>query len=612
VALSLDAAKVMAEVTSQKKARDKRLEGALDLVQKYPGPWWDGTPGEDAQFDPENAAFELISYQMTQLVWANPRWSATTRRPRAQQMVAESIQYGMNRWTTDSDFKTTIEDLAVDNTFCWGVAHTTLAPMTGNYEAEDAPLWPQVSRVSPWDFGFDHRAPTWRRARMLWHEYSMDLDDLRDIAKRDREQPKSKRAGWDMRAIDKLQPRSDEAPESKLLRAWGHESEAPTREQVRLVQVYFPGRILPGEPGPDEGFNGAIATYAIGAGGEANDAVLVQRPRAFFGPRWGPYTVIGTYIVPDCAFPLSLLMATAGHIAQSTRLAQAVDQQVAAYKRFGVVSSKSPTLAKIVRDGKNDHIFSAEIAGDVRELVQTFEYGGTTPGNVAAEQRVLERRNRAMGMDDVQRGHVSGDGTATEVQHAVEAALGRQGYQKTRFQDGIRRIGRTVAWYLFHTDEIVFPLGPEAAQALGIDEQEEAWFHGGDWKDGSGTTFDDLALELEPFSMERPSEAGLQRRGAFLAHVAQLAPALPALAQVGADVRGFLDAWGDANGMPHLSALFPNVESVDLSMIQPMQAQPRLARDVGVVGLVKNYAPKGLQGVGRAEEMPEAAAFGVE
>lgn len=612
MALSLDPTKVVAEIHAQKRARDKHLEGALDLIERYPGPWWTGAPGEDAEWDPENATFEYLSFSMSQLVWENPRWRATTRRPRAQQFVAEAIQHGMNRWTTDSDLKTVLQDLAVDYSFAWSVALTTAAPLVESYEAEDAIMWPQVSRISPWDFGFDHLAPTWRKARMLWHRYWIDKDDLLAAAKKDRELPKVQRAGWSARAIAELTPTSRPKDALARLRGSAGEDQSPDREQVELVQVYFPGRTLPGEPGPNEGFNGVLATYALTQGSgssEEGGAVIVQRPRPFYGPRWGPYTVAGSYIVPDCAFPLSLLVATAGHIAQSTRIAQAVDSQVAAYKRLLLVSNTDPKLAQLIKDGKSDHVYPTQQVGDLAGRFASLEVGGTTAANVAAERRVLERRNRAMGMDDVQRGSVTGEGTATEVQHAVEAALGRQGYVRGRFQDGVRRIGRTVAWYLYHMDEIVFPLGPDAAQALGLGEQDEAWFHGGDEGEGEGASFDDLGLELEPFSLERTSEAMLQRRGAFLLQVAQIAPALPMLQQAGADVRGFLDALGDANGMPHLSGLFPNVESVDLSQIQAAEAQPRLAKDVGLRGMMESFAPKGMAGAGSGSKFPATEEF---
>lgn len=507
-------------------------------------------------------------------------------------MVAEALGYGMNRWTTDSDFKTTLEDAAVDYSFSWCVAHTTLAPRPEHYEAEDAPLWPQVSRLSPWEFGFDNRAKTWRQSRMLWHEYRLDKDDLERRAKADRKLPKEQREGWILEAAQGLPYVS--YPEGKRPMLW--KRDGPERNEVKVLEVFLPSHQIDGAPGPADGFNGTKLT--IGVGANDTGGAYLKPPEPFFGPRWGPYTVGGAYIVPDCPFPLSLLMATAGHIEQSSRLAQAVDAQVAAYKRLLLASAGAPHLAKLIKDGRNDFVYSADGVSNLEQLIRQYEIGGTTPGNVAAEQRAINKRNRAMGMDEVQRGNVTGEGTATEVQLAVEAALGRQGYIKGRFQDFVKRVGKTVAWYLFHTDEIVFALGPEAIEALGLEEDQEAWFVGGSFDDGSGTTFDDLGLEIEPFSMERQADASLRQRGEFIANLVQLAPALAALGQMGADVKGIIDAYGDSYGMPNASRFFPGIESVDPSVIQPAEAEPRLARDVGIAGLLRQF--QGGRGAGNS------------
>jgi hypothetical protein len=527
-------------------------------------------------------------------------------------MVAEAMNFGLNRWTQDTDLKTVLEDLAVDYSFAWSVAHTSPQPRPEYYEAEDPMLWPQVARISPWDFGFDHRAKTWRQARMLWHRYKLDRDDLLRRARLDRKRPIEKREGWDYDAIDRLSTSTFGAgawDDDSRSRMWFNRgNEGPSRNELELIEVYLPTQRLDSAPGPEDGFNGTLLTLGVSANG--SDGVHVKAPRPFYGPRWGPYTVAGTYIVPDCPFPLSLLMACSGHIEQSSRLAQAVDQQVQSYKRMMLIAAGQPQLAAIIKNGKNDNVYSLPTVAQLDEFVKQYEVGGTVPGNVAAEQRSINKRNRAMGMDEVQRGNVTGEGTATEVQLAVEASMGRQGYQKGRFQDGVRRIGKTVAWYLFHSDEVIFSLGPEATEQLGLGEDEEAWFMGGSFDEGSGTTFDDLGLEIEPYSMERPTEQFLRARGELLGNVIQMAPLIAQAAQLGGDAKGLLDAYGDAFGMPNLSRLFPGIESADLSAIQPEQAEPRLARDVGVAGLFKSIQPRARSaGNGSGSRMPQPDQF---
>lgn len=610
--LSLDPLRVLEEVKSQAHARDEHLNGVQLLLDAYPGEWWSrgGVSGEAELHNPENASFEYLSYFLGQAVWQNPRWRVTTRRPRAQQMVAEAMGFYMNRWSVDSELKTTLEDLAVDFSFGWGVSHVSPQPTPETYESEDPVLFPQLSRISPFDHGWDHRAPAYRRRRMEWHRYMIDKADLVERAQEDRRLPKRKREGWDLGAIRELNETT--AMDSRLRsKAWARSNDVgwsdPDREQVEVLEVYFPGMQLDGEPGPEDGFNGTVASYGIGQGSDTG-AVVIRPPRPFFGPRWGPYTLYGAYIVPDSPFPLSLLAACGGHIEQSSRLAKAIDRQVEAYKRLLITDDA--ILAKLIRDGKNDHVYTHPMPRP-GEHVAEFTQGGTEQGNVAAEMRSIAKRDRIMGFAENQRGRTTGD-TATDVTYANEAAQSRQGYVRDRYQDGVRRTGRTVAWYAYYTDEIVTPLGEEAWEALGLGEDEEAWFEGGEFEPGSGLTFDDLGLEIEPGSMERPSEQAMARQGETLLGILNMLPAIAAAGQVGGDVKGILDELGKAGGIHQVSRLFPGIESADLSVIQPQEAEPRMKRELGIHGILKSLnrgGQPGGQAAGKPRGAPQAQAF---
>lgn len=86
----------------------------------------------------------------------------------------------------------------------------------------------------------------------------------------------------------------------------------------------------------------------------------------------------------------------------------------------------------------------------------------------------------------------------------------------------MERILKTAGWYLYYDDEVVFPLGSEASKELNT---EEAWFSGGDPTPGSGYTYDDLELQIEAHSMERPDERTTLRRTLdFVNVVASTAP----------------------------------------------------------------------------------------
>lgn len=594
MSLILDTQHLMEEVRADEKARDQRLEGVLELVRRYPGTWWEGPPAPGGEPESENAIFEFCAFAIGQLVWKNPRWRSSTRRPRAQQMVAHAIQFGMNRWSVDTNIKTVLTDLAYDYLFGWCMGHVTETPVPESYESEDPMLWPQVSRLSPLSVGWDHRAPTFRRARLVHHEYTIDKDDLLEQAYRDKELPRGQRQGWRESAIKELTELDQREGRSKELWGSGLWDDGPDRHQVRVKCLWLPGVQLPNKPGPAEGFHGTLVTLGV-SGGKGTEAVELRPPRPFFGPRWGPYTMIGTYVVPDNPFPLSVLLGGAANIEAASRLAAAVDRQVEAYKRILLAGAGDPTLGRLIKDSKNDHVYQTRVAlRDMENLLATFEYGGTNPANLQAEARSLLKRDRILGMDDVQRGRVSGRGTAHEVERAVEGSQNRFATVQGRWEDGVTQIGRTVAWYLYHNDTLQFPLGPEAVEALGLDpELDEPFFEGGTFEEGSGATFDDLGLELEPYSLGQQSDAVLQQRGQLIMTTLQLLPAIAQAQQVGGDVKALLDALGDSFGWPRYSSLFPGIQSADLSVLLPEQAEPRLSRDIGALGVIRGLAAGG-------------------
>ncbi len=590
--LSRDPVKVMAEVLSQAKARDQHLEGAELVMQQYPGAWFtDGGATHSAELHTKNPSFEHISSEMGNMVWANPRWRVSTRRPRAQQLVAEAMHWGMDSWTRDTDLKLTLEDAAVDFEFAWMVLHVSAQPVPESYEAEDPMLYPQLSRLSPWDMGMDHRAPTARRARMFWHRYRIDKEDLEDQAKADRARPRAEREGWDLDAIRSLNTtsaadswlrhsRRGQKPGSMEGSGW----DDVDRQQCEVVSVFFPGMQLPGQPGPDEGFNGTIATYGLSGNGDVNGAVELRKPRGFFGPRWGPYHIKGCYIVPDNPWPLSHLVACAPSNEMAKRVTHAVDQQVINYKRLGITADA--VLAKLIKEAPNDTIHTY-LTANLDNVFTMAEVGGTTKDNVAAEQRSQYHADRMMGFSEQQRGVTTG-ATLGEVEIANTGVAAKGSYRRARYQDGVRAAGRTVAWYMYHTDEIVLPLGEDAILALGLAPGEEAWFVGGNLTEGSGMTFDDLGLEIEPMSMERPSEQMLMRHGEFMIQLANMAPMFPVLAQSGADLKGYIDALGDSYGFNKASRLFPGLDSVDWSQMQPQEVEPRMLKNVGLQGAIRN------------------------
>jgi len=580
--LSLDPKELMREVLASAKARDVRREGIKAMLDKFPGSWWSGCPA-DGEFDPENAGFELVSYLMTQLVWTNPRVNVSTRRPIAQQEVAEAMQFGLNRWIVDSDFKTTLEDHVVDYLYGWCIAHCTLRPREEAYEMEDPPLWPQVTRISPGKFGWDHLCATPRQARILWHEWWADKDDMLERARKDAKLPESKREGWDLGALEDMTTSNAGVT---LLGAMQQDPNdtAVDRKQLRFVSIYLPGHQLDNEPGPAQGFNGTTVVLGCNANGKNNPSsgTIVCPPQPMYGPRWGRYVIGGTYPVPDSPHPLSVILANAGHIEQASRAGQSVSRAIEAYAKIVVTSDTE--IGELIKDGKHTGIYTTRSLQNLSDKLVSLEKGGPTQSMLIGESLIRTRRDRALGFDDVQRGVVTGDGTATEVAEASQAAGARTAQIKGRFQDFARRILKTVAYDLFSTDEIVFAAGPEAAEALGAPEGTEPFFEGGRFEAGSGATFDDLGLDIEPYSMERATDQIRALRAQFYTNVwPMLGQLLPQMVASGWKPKPALRAIGEAYAIPNLEDQV-DMETLMQAAKNPFPGEdpmPRLLRDIG-------------------------------
>ena len=109
----------------------------------------------------------------------------------------------------------------------------------------------------------------------------------------------------------------------------------------------------------------------------------------------------------------------------------------------------------------------------------------------------------------------------------------------------------------------MFPLGADAAKDLGM---EEPYYVGGVTAEETGSSYNDLELEIDAYSMERTSESLKQRRSmeAFqlISNVAQSMPQMPYVKW-----GDLLDKLGDAMNMPDLS------EMIDEQMMQEMVQQ---------------------------------------
>lgn len=129
---------------------------------------------------------------------------------------------------------------------------------------------------------------------------------------------------------------------------------------------------------------------------------------------------------------------------------------------------------------------------------------------------------------------------------------------------------------------------------LGLAPGEEPWFQGGGHSE-SGYSFDDLELEIEPYSMERSSEGLVQKRSLEAHQI--LMGSLPSMQQFpDYPWKDHFAKIGNAMNMPDMADLVTDELlarfAADLQRTQESEAaamqqssQPRMKKDVGGGGV---------------------------
>lgn len=556
--LNVNASSLLEEIRAAERLRDKHLSSFGEQVERFHGPYWKGD-SMNADYSPENHYYEYISLMVPRLIFDNPRVRVSTRRPGSQKFVAEAVRHALNRWAKDTSLRKVLRDTATDMLFNFSVVMTSeevnksLKPQmdtTGNSK----PMWPTCTRIPQNKFFIDPAATGIHDARFVGHKWIRDHEDLLDLAHDDKD------AGWNVEAIENLKPTTDE---KELGRP---EKDLPDRDEVVCYEVWIPEIELEDSLGPEEGFHGTIYTLGVVSGGDDDEEdrrAMIREPRPYYGPRWGPYTMFGVYKVPNAIYPLSPLMAIEGQVQDLNDHVLATSRSADQYKKLILVDNTDPKFAQRVKDAHDNYVIP--VSGLERQRVVQAEVGGMTAQQLSYIQTARERLDRNSGIHDAQRGNVEGRGTATEIQVATEASTVRMAYIRQQFTDAVEQLLRTVAWFFYYDDRVIIPLGEEGQRALGL---EDPWLVGGDHDPESGATFDDLELEIEPYSMARTTEGQHQQRVMQMYQlILQTAPLMPQMPFV--NWKELLYHLGDAMNYPEIGEL------IDTTMAQGMGEQQR-------------------------------------
>jgi len=618
--LNLSAANMLDEIRASKDFLDYFLKDWTEDMGRYHGPGYRKDYKTDLT-DPENHAFEWVSLIVPQLVFGNPRVKVSTSRIGAQRHVAKAMQFALNRWCRDTNMRKVNEKLGVDYGMKWAVAITMPGYTEGFSEREDPRNWPTVRRISPRRYIWDHLATEMEEVRFQGHVTIRDKDDVLREAKSDKT--------WDMKGLRAI----TEGYGINEFRNEEFQEGYPARKEIAYYDLWIPevnGKnvdllrkygISPPEQKYVEGkHHGIWVTLGIGQQGDGDPkAAYIRKARWFWGHRRGPYSWIGCYVVPDEAAPLAPIPAVQSQADELNDHARSLSKAMAVYKKGVLVDGSDPNLEDKVREFEDHYVVAVNGLDDIDKKVRELELGGATDHHITHNAILRQRLDRNSGITDTHRGNVGSNATATEVATADESATVRFEFMASKFRDGIKDILEKVAWYLYHDDKVLFALGPEAeGQFMEYDDVtgeespvEEAWFKGGEFNEESGATFDALELEIEPYSMQRTSEALQQRRLAELD--ATMANIVPLMAQFPfVDWQKYLELRGEAMNLPNLSEIIDaeGAQEVAEAMLQMQlqseggssSPQPRMGRDAGKLpqktpGMDRGLMPGVLSGV---------------
>ena len=600
-----------------RQATKAHLAGAVEAVEKYHGGFWVDPNGREVESTPENTYFEYVTAMLPRLVFHNPRVRVASRRSGPQADVATAIRHGLNRLVKDARLNLTLRDVALDMMFAYGVVLVKESPRDGLSLTKDDPMqpakptWPVAERVSPRLFFMDPAAHEWSSTRYRGHEWRIDKDDLIKRAKENSDE------GWNLEMIEELAV--DVEDDLGLASENRPEKNLPRRE-VCAYDIWFPEITLPDSPGPDEGFFGTIYTLAISQAGSPTPIYdnygeevqtgpkqgFIRDPRPFYGPRTGPYSLFGVYKVPDSPYPLSPIMAVEQQVRELNTFARVNAKNLQSYKR--VIGVRDRQTAEKIKNAPHDHVIALD-GDDLRQSLVQAEFAGISEHSTMYEDRLMQRVRRLLGIDETMTGNTTGDATATEHTLASESSQARISEIKAGFDRGAVDVLSSEAHYLYYSETTIFPVSDEVFQDEDtkrkvpefLQKQVEPWFRGGDPDRENGYTFEDLELDIEPYSMERTSE-GMQMQRMMQAHEIMMG-VLPAMQQFpDFPWKDWLKKLGDAMNLPGMDELIKpemlkrlaeQLEAMTQAQAQPQMAAQQGAHFGGQVGVSRSQASQG-------------------
>jgi len=521
------------EVKHAADLRDKFLENTAKLVERYHGAYYrsDRMPAVPIV---ENHAYQFVAIVLPSLIFDNPKCRVITTSPKnisdegvaklqtamriagtsdlnelammfgvpdpkslmkelgieTMSDVARGLEIALNRWSEDNEVASPLSDIAMDFLFSYGVGMVVEDSKPGHQGSDLAPTQPYLVQIAPHHFLMDSAARTndpmqAGGPRFMGHLWRADHEDLMNDPDYNREEVERLAVDTDFDKWEERHYRSMDIPRRREILAW---------------DIWVPEVHQTDQPG----FNGSIFTLAVSAtpDGVSKKALWIREPRPAYCPPWGPYTVFGAYKVPGSPYPLSPLAAVAEQAEAVNAHEAAAARDAASYKRFvaGPITSGDGDRIRSVQHG--EYIGLDDAAGKLQQI----ELGGVSGAQYQYNQYARDKLRSDAGVSGAMLGDTEKGVTATRDAVGQQAAEVRMGGLKRVYARCVAKVFKTAAWYAFHSDSQIHPLGPDG-ERHGLET-----FTGGKHTGPGGFSFFDLSIRIDPMSMEHTNQSVYQRR----------------------------------------------------------------------------------------------------
>jgi hypothetical protein len=555
------------EIEEAERERDKRIGKMSQMIRLYEGPGRQEVT--DEAFLPYNFYYEWMSLVRPQIAFQNPRVRVRSKKPDVNGLQAIALEHYLNRWIRDTHYIRTVERATTHMAFGHGVTMTVLDDYTpGDYD--DPVSRPRKIVIDPSQFGMDSLARSWEESRIFFHKCVEDKASLLERAE--------KEEGWDKKAIKKLMTASN-------VKEIGRPDTTLDRGEVCYWEVWIP----PASSKSDSMENGTLLCIGNYSSADGPKSTFLREPRPYYGPRWGPYNIWDAYYVPRSPWPMGPFQAMDGLVRALNAQAR-VNLRRARHRKDLLLFDESDTkdAEKILNAPDGAGVGISQFEGAKFERVNI---GGVNEDELGYEQWLDNLLKRGSGLSSAELGNAASGASATADAIAARGSAARLSFLEQKVYDAVQRDLKTVAYFAWRDESIVQPLGIDFQRELvkqGV-PPELAFSVPLEWKGGEKGSFDDLELEIEPYSMRRVDEAGEQAKTLqffqLMTNIAQQIPATPWM-----DWNKMLNTLGERFYMPELG------ESVDFDIVSQFSSMMMQQQEAMVASPQKAQSPPRMSG----------------